>query len=84
MNNHDDNDNDGDHVDRWYLSRPSFVNSTDFSGCQFLKSLILNIEEILQTNKNKGHSKLWQEKEGNSASSGLSTKSNADCRLVKH
>ena len=31
MNNHDDNDNDGNHVDRWYLRRPSFARSTDFS-----------------------------------------------------
>ena len=46
MNNHDDNDNDGDHFDRWYLTRRSFASSTDFSWVSFFKKFdTVNIEE---------------------------------------
>ena len=59
MNNHDDNDNDGDHFDRWYLTRPLFASSTDFSRVSLFKKFdTVNIEGSWQTNKNKEHSKL--------------------------
>ena len=45
MNNHDDDDKDGDHFDRWYLTRPSFASSTDFSWVSFFKKFdTVNIE----------------------------------------
>ena len=46
MNNHDDNDNKGDQIDRWYLTRPSFASSTDFSWVSFFKKFdTVDIEE---------------------------------------